>query len=80
MYADPAVDESFYSLAWSYTSEGLPVVAVAGKNAIIRLIYPTNPGYSSDETVSCLLYSLFNRKVFHHHAYSSLAQLNMCVI
>lgn len=52
MYADPAEDECFYSLSWSYYEKDTPVIAVAGKRAVIRIIYPTNPGYNSDELVS----------------------------
>lgn len=48
MYEDPAEDECFYSLSWSYDRD-ISVIAVAGKRAIIRLIYPNNPGYNSEE-------------------------------
>ena len=57
MYTDPAEDECFYSLSWSYDKD-IPVIAVAGKRAVIRIIYPTNPGYSSAELVSWCGYSL----------------------
>lgn len=50
MYIDPAEDECFYSLSWSHDKD-IPVIAVAGKRAVIRIIYPTNPGYNSDELV-----------------------------
>lgn len=51
MYVDPAEDESYYSLSWSHIN-GTPVIAVAGKRAVIRIIYPSELGYSSDELVS----------------------------
>ena len=52
MYTDPAEDECFYSLSWSYHDKDTPVIAVAGKRAVIRIIYPTSLGFSSDELVS----------------------------
>lgn len=54
MFEDPAEDECFYSLSWSYDKD-VPVLAVAGKRAVIRIIYPTSPGYLSDELVRVIL-------------------------
>ena len=69
MYTDPAEDECFYSLSWSYHDKDTPVIAVAGKRAVIRIIYPTSLGFSSDELVSWkqkqnlinFLFSMLNR-------------------
>lgn len=41
-YADPNPNEEYYTCCWSYDSNTtMPILAVAGKNKIIRIINPT---------------------------------------
>ena len=43
-YDDPDRDEVFYTIAWSYESNGSPIIACGGVRSVVRIIYCNTPG------------------------------------
>lgn len=43
-YDDPDRDEVFYTLAWSFESNGSPIIAAGGVRSVVRILYINGPG------------------------------------
>lgn len=43
-YDDPDRDEVFYTLAWSFESNGSPIIACGGVRSVVRILFLNSPG------------------------------------